>query len=46
MQARWYDPRTGVKMAARPDIRKDGSLPGRPAPSGEDWVFVLELEHD
>ena len=40
---RWYDPRQGTWL--RPDgsgLREGGTLPPRPAPSNEDWVFVLE----
>jgi hypothetical protein len=41
----WYDPRTGVRTVAAVGISEDGILPGRPAPSEEDWVLVLELNN-
>lgn len=44
---RWYDPRRGAFMNVDlPELHKGGRLPERPAPADEDWVFVLEINHD
>lgn len=45
--ARWFDPRRG-EFAGQAIVLKEGpwTLPPRPAPADEDWVLVVQREHE
>ena len=45
--ARWFDPRNGtVKLMGDVVVNGEWLIPERPAPSGEDWVLLLDKKDE